>query len=236
MSNSNGKAAPRSAVLVVDDHPLFREGVVHLIDHQADLRCCGEADCATAMFSIVRSCEPDLVLLDLRLKDADGLELIKSLKMLQSDLPILVLSQYDEGLYAERALRAGAMGYITKQNAPEEVLTAIRTVLEGELYVSRSVALRVLHQMIERPPETHGSAVEFLSDRELHVFQLLGAGMGTRQIATELNLSFKTIETYRENIKHTLGLQNSTSLVRCATEWVQNQNRPAQSPGPGARV
>ena len=213
----------KKRVLVVDDHPLLRAGLIQFIDRQEDLICCGEADSAASTQSAVPSCKPDLVLLDLRLRSEDGLELIKSLKSQFPELLILVLSQRDETLYAERALRAGARGYIMKEEAAGEVLSAVRAVLSGEFYLSRKLAIRLVQKSIESRPAVSGPGIGSLTDRELQVFELLGSGLSTRQIATKLNLSFKTIETYRENIKHKLGLSGSTDLVRCATNWVEGR-------------
>jgi len=210
-------------ILVVDDHPLLRAGLIQFIDRQRDMTCCGEADSgATTQDAVVRQ-KPDLLLLDLRLRSEDGLELIKSLKARFPKLLILVISQCDEMLYAERVLRAGARGYIMKEEATEEVLFAIRAVLEGELYLSRKLAIRLVQKTIESRPATAGPGLESLTDRELQVFQLLGAGLNTRHIAERLNLSFKTIETYRENIKHKLGLAGAADLVRYATNWVEGR-------------
>ncbi|MBI4660410.1 MAG: response regulator transcription factor [Verrucomicrobia bacterium] len=211
----------KQRILIVDDHPLLRAGLIQFIDRQKDMICCGEADGAASTQNAVLAYKPDLVLLDLRLRGEDGLELIKSLKSQHPKLLILVISQCDEMLYAERALRAGARGYIMKEEATEEVLFAIRAVLGGELYLSRKLAIRLVRKTIESRPLMPGPGVESLTDRELQVFQLLGSGLSTRQIAERLNLSFKTIETYRENIKHKLGLGGAADLVRYATRWVE---------------
>lgn len=227
----------KTRILVVDDHPLFREGVVRMIDRQSHLICCGEADTVESAKEAVIECNPDMVIMDLRLGSGDGLELIKSVRAQVANLPILVLSQSDEGFYAERALRAGANGYLMKAEATEEVLTAIRTVLSGELYVSRRMSVLVLHKLLDRRTEQRQIGVENLTDRELQVFQSLGAGLSTRQIAQQLHLSVKTIETYRENIKHKLALLTGAELVRAATVWVQGSGeetnpslRPPENP------
>jgi DNA-binding NarL/FixJ family response regulator len=213
----------KKRILVVDDHPLLRAGLIQFIDRQKDMACCGEADSAASTQSAILCERPDLVLLDLRLRGEDGLEFIKSLKAQFPKLLILVISQCDEMLYTERALRAGARGYIMKEEATEEVLFAIRAVLSGELYLSRKLAIRLVQKTIEGRPAMAGPGVESFTDRELQVFQLLGAGLSTRQIAERLNLSFKTIETYRENIKHKLGLAGAADLVRYATNWVEGR-------------
>ena len=181
------------------------------------------------MRSGVEKEKPDLLLTDLCLGDSDGLELIKGLKAQFPNLPILVLSQQDETLFAERTLRAGARGYIMKERATQDVLEGIRTVLGGDLYVSRKVAALAMRKLVEGGADAaaaQGSEVAALSDRELQVFRLLGAGKKTVEIAEALKLSHKTIETYRENIKHKLGLPNASALIHRATEWLQKQAKP----------
>ncbi len=208
-------------ILVVDDHPLVRAGIVELIGGQKHLVVCGEAGDQRTATTAVEQIAPDLVLLDLFLQNRDGLSLIKDWLARFPDLRILVLSAHDEAVYAGRVLRAGARGYIMKIEAPNEVLDAIDTVLGGELYVSRRIAVLSLGQMLSRkngPP----SDIDRLSDRELHVFQLLGAGMPTRQVASELRVSGKTIESHRENIKTKLGLPDSHSLIERAIRWVHS--------------
>lgn len=226
MSHAPKPPSGKARILVVDDHPLFREGVRQLIDRQNDLVCCGEAGTVAATTEAVAQLKPDLLLLDLRLGSGDGLDLIKSLRAQAPTLAILVISQFDELHYAERALRAGARGYLMKEEATEEVLSAMRVILAGDRYVSRRMTPRLLDRLLEGPSARTESRVDCLSDRELQVFQLLGSGMSTRAIAESLNLSFKTIETYRENVKHKLGLSGATDLIRTATEWVGRQGLP----------
>jgi DNA-binding NarL/FixJ family response regulator len=216
-------AAPKARVLVVDDHPMMRGGLIQLINQQIDLICCGEAGTVAEARVAVASLNPDLVMLDLRLKGGDGLELIKSLRSEFAGLRILVLSQYETPHYVERALRAGALGYVVKEQAAEEVLTAMRTVLAGEVYLTRALAARLLHTFVGALPGTPRAGVEQLTDRELQVLHLLGAGMSTREIAAELSLSFKTIETHRENIKRKLGLRGAAELVHYASDWGREQ-------------
>jgi len=212
----------RKRILIADDHPLLREGLMQFINRQENLICCAESDSAASTFTAVQQHKPDLLLLDLRLRNEDGLELIKFLKGQYPELLILVISQCDETIYAERALRAGARGYIMKEEASDKVLAAISAVLSGEIYLSRKMALRLAERSIECRATGAGPGVESLTDRELQVFQLLGSGLTTRQIAAKMNLSFKTIETYRENIKHKLGLAGAAELVRCATSWIES--------------
>src|SRR5439155_24896545 len=167
--------------------------------------------------------KPDLVILDLRLKDGDGLELIKSLKSQLPELRILILSQYEAPIYIERALRAGALGYLSKDQAAADVLRAVRTVVAGQVFLSVDTAALLLHKLVGPARKTSGTGVTDLTDRELHVLQLLGVGMSTRKIAVELKLSFKTIETHRENIKHKLGLKDAAELLHFAGDWVRNE-------------
>lgn len=221
----------KTRVMIVDDHPMVREGLARLIGQQPDLVCCGEAATVAETQILVGKLNPDLVILDLRLKNADGLDLIKTLRSQFPSLRILILSQYEAPLYVERALRAGALGYVVKEQAADEVLTAIRTVLGGEVYLTRSMAGLLLHKFVGASSKkpTH-AGIEDLTDRELHVLQLLGAGLSTREIAGELKVSFKTIETHRENIKRKLGLRGAAELVHYAVEWArQPMSLPAQS-------
>jgi DNA-binding NarL/FixJ family response regulator len=216
-------AVTQARVLIVDDHPMVRDGLIRLISQHGDLMCCGEAGTVSEALLAAASLKPDLIILDLRLKGGDGLDLIKSLLAQSPDLRILILSQYEAPLYAERALRAGALGYVVKEQAAEEILGAIRTVLAGEVYLTRGMAALLLHKFVGAAPKTASNGAQQLTDRELHVLHLLGAGLSTREIAGELKLSFKTIETHRENIKRKLGLQNAAALVHYATQWSRQE-------------
>ncbi len=215
---SNSKAR----ILVVDDHPVVRDGLTRLLSSQADLECCGEASSAAETLKATAKLKPDLLVLDLRLKDGDGLELIKSLKAQWPRLRILVLSQFESKIYVERALRAGALGYVVKEQAAEELLKAMRTVLAGEVYLTRAMAALLLRKFVGAA-STDRTGLELLTDRELHVLHLLGVGMSTREIAIELNLSFKTVETHRENIKRKLGLTTASELIHYAARWGKEQ-------------
>ncbi len=230
MKTQPAKQPVKSRVLVVDDHPIVREGLIGLINRQPDLVCCGQAGTAPAAEEAVIALEPDLILLDLRLGTRDGLELIKSLRAQVPSCRILVLSQMDEETFAERALRAGAQGYVMKEQASDELLGAIRTVLVGEIYATRGVAARLLRSMVGAGAQTLRQGVEQLTDRELHVLQLLGSGLSTRAIAAELKLSLKTVETHRENIKRKLGLANASQLLHYATLWSRQRVSVAQPP------
>lgn len=227
LAKANGKAS----VLVVDDHPIVCQGLADLIDSQNDLFCCaGVQDIWKAQEAVIAQ-KPDVVLLDLRLGQADGLESIKTLKSRFESLRIVVISQFDEAVYAERSLRAGAKGYVMKNQATEEVIGAIRMVLAGQVYLSRAMTNRVLQTNFTGKSSPLATSVEKLTDRELHVLQLLGIGTSTRKIAGQMNLSIKTVETYREHLKQKLGLSNSTELVHYATHWVEqgSQLRNARS-------
>ena len=216
-------AVAKARILVVDDHPVVRQGLLHFINQQEDLAGCGEAsNCAEAL-QIAAECKPDLAVVDVRLKNEDGLELIKEFKARFPQIRVLMLSQYDLPIYAERALRAGALGFVVKAQAADEILAAIRSVLAGDIYLPRPLARHLLHQLIGTAPMVSRPSVENLTDRELHVLRLLGSGRSTREVATVLGLSFKTIETHRENIKHKLGLQGANQLVHFATEWARQQ-------------
>ncbi len=213
-------------VLVVDDHPLLRDGLVQLIAREPDLVVCGEAD--SFMGTIVAVDEdppPDLVILDLMLGSADGLELLKQIRALRPGLPILVISMHDELIYAERALRAGAAGFIMKKEPLQEVLNAVRAVLRGTIYLSGRMQVILSEKGLAPEPCKFlvPEADPPLSDRELHVFRLIGARLATKKIADELHLSVKTIETYRENLKIKLRLRNAAELLRAATRWVDER-------------
>jgi DNA-binding NarL/FixJ family response regulator len=215
----NGKpmaAQKGRRILLVDDHPVMREGLAQLINHEPDLSLCGQfADAAHAFEAVATLC-PDLAIIDLSLKGSSGLELVKNIHASHPKLRILVLSMYDESLYAERVLRAGAAGYIMKQEASEKVLGAMRHVLAGGVYVSEKMSSKLMHQLIGGKPSQGASSVERLSDRELEVFGLIGQGKGTRQIAQHLHLSVKTIESHRAHIKEKLRLKDANELVHTA--------------------
>jgi DNA-binding NarL/FixJ family response regulator len=212
----------KARVFLVDDHPLVREHLTALIQREADLEVCGEAADAPTALELISRQSPDLVILDISLKQSNGLELIKDLKQRWPKLPVLVLSMHDEMLYAERSLRAGALGYITKEEATVNVLSAVRKVLGGEVYLSERMAGRVMKRMVSGAKDELGSPLEVLTDRELEVFQMLGRGMGTRQIAEELRLGIKTVESYRVRIKEKLQLQDGNQLLQHAIQWVQS--------------
>ena len=207
-----------SRIIIVDDHPILREGLAQLIDQQKDLSVCGQFAEAAGAFDALASLKPDLALIDISLKGRSGVELVKNIKAHYPKLLVLVLSMHDESLYAERVLRAGASGYIMKQEASEKVLEAIRKVLAGEIYLSETMGAKLMRQLIGGSRNVTGSVMERLSDRELEVFGLIGQGRGTREIAEQLHLSVKTIESHRTHIKEKLNLKNATELVHRAIQ------------------
>ena len=213
----------KSKILVVDDHPMVREGIARLVDNEQDLMICGQADDAPEALKAISETKPDIAVVDVSLKSSSGIELMKSIKAQYPKLPVLVLSMHNEALYAERALRAGAMGYIMKQEASENLLIAIRRVLGGQIYISDKVSKRLIRQLARGRADIGTSSVDNLSDRELEVFHMIGLGCGTSQIAEKLYLSIKTIETYRTHIKKKLNLTDSRELLQYAIQWVSSQ-------------
>jgi DNA-binding NarL/FixJ family response regulator len=209
----------KARVLLVDDHSLIRAGLVELVRSQADMEVCGEASDSATALRLIRKHHPDLVVVDLMLRDGTGLELIKQVVTEDTHVKFLVCSMYDETLYAERVLAAGAMGYVSKQEPSRIVLEAMRRVLSGRIYTSEEIADRVLRRSTGKVTAPGESPVDVLSDRELEVLGLLGQGLNTREIAGRLKLSTKTIDTYREHIKMKLGLKNANELLRFAVAW-----------------
>ena len=222
------RAPRKSRIVVVEDHPVVCAGLMQLICNQPDLTCTGTAENTAAAKRLVLECEPDLLLLDLRLKSGDSLELIKSMRVEHPGVKVLVLSQYDELMFAERALRAGASGYIMKENATDEVLRAVRKVLAGELYFSERVAAAVVQRTLREKPSASRIGVESLSDREMQVFQLLGASHSAREIAEQFHLSRKTVETHCEKIKHKLSLDSAAELREFARKWAAENLTPSE--------
>jgi len=214
----------KSKILIVDDHPIVRQGLAELVNHENDLAVCGQAEDAHQAMKAIKELRPDVAVVDISLKETSGLELIKDINVQYPSLPVLALSMHDESLYAERALRAGAKGYIMKAEATEKVITAIRRILNGEIYVSDKMATKMVRKLVSGKIEISTSPVQHLSDRELEVFHLIGKGYGTRQISEHLHLSVKTIETYRAHIKEKLNLANAAELLRYAIQWVSSRN------------
>jgi DNA-binding NarL/FixJ family response regulator len=216
-------AVHKARIFLVDDHPIVRQGLSQLINRESDLVVSGEAEDARAALAAIASSRPDLMIVDISLAGPDGLDLLKDIRSSDPTLPVLILSMLDETLYADRALRAGANGYIMKHEATERLLDAVRRILNGELYVSDRMARRMLAQFASHPDSAARSPVEGLTDRELEVFRLIGQGQGTRQIAETLSLSIKTVESYQAHIKDKLALKNSRELMQHAVHWVGKQ-------------
>jgi DNA-binding NarL/FixJ family response regulator len=210
----------KTRILLVDDHAIVRYGMAQIINRQNDMTVCGEEENASRALGAITALKPDLVIADISLKDSSGLELMRNIKAQYPRLPVLVVSAHDESVYAEVAFRAGALGYLMKEEAIEKVSTAIRRVLGGAVYVSDALAARLLQQQIRGKTDVTESPVKGLSDRELEVFQLIGQWKKTREIAAELHLSIKTIEYYREQIKRKLNLKSAAELTQHATSWV----------------
>jgi DNA-binding NarL/FixJ family response regulator len=210
-------------VVIVDDHPLFRERLAQLINHEADMEVIGETDTAEEAIQLIRKTSPDLAIIDITLKGSSGLELIKSIKALSAGVPVLVLSMHEESLYAERTLRAGATGYITKHQAADEVLSAIRRVLAGEVYLSEKMTSGFLKTLTSTGVKNMSRAVDRLTDRELEVLDLIGRGQTTRQVADKLQLGVATVDTYRARIKEKMNFRNAVELQHFAIRWVRER-------------
>lgn len=225
------KGSAKIRILLLDERPLLREGVISLINRQVDMVVCGDAGSIPSGQIAITGCKPDLLLLDLWLGGGDALEFIKALKAQNPELLILAFSQFEETIFAERVLRAGANGYLMNNASGEELLRAMRDILQGRIYVSRKVAMLAFQKSLQTPRQGRSqetlTAIENLSDREMHVFQLLGSSLGTKKIAEALNRSVKTIESHRENIKRKLGLRSGTELTERATAWMM-ENFPRQ--------
>jgi DNA-binding NarL/FixJ family response regulator len=214
----------RAQVVLVEDHPMFREQLAHLINKQPDMSVCAEVDNPGDGLAAIMRQQPALAIVDITLKGSSGLELLKDLRAQGSKVPVLILSMHAESLYAERALRAGANGYITKEEASAKVMTAIRQVLAGEIYLDPRFMKRVVSRILVNPRNNSASALERLTDRELAVFELIGEGRTTREIALRLRVSAATVETYRARIKEKLGLENAGQLHARASSWLHERH------------
>jgi DNA-binding NarL/FixJ family response regulator len=215
----SGKLAPKSRVFIIDDHPLVREGLTNLINGQDDLVVCGEANDSAETINGITKARPDVALIDISLKNESGLELVKALASRFPHVALIVLSMHDEALYAERALRAGARGYVMKHETSKSVLASIRRVLTGGVYVSERLVNKMALRVASSQESAVSSPVERLSDRELEIFRLLGQGRTTSQIAADLNLSLKTVQAYCARAKEKFGVTSLTELLRAAIRW-----------------
>lgn len=216
-------ARKKRAIFIVDDHPMMREGLVQLIGHEKDMEACGEAGAAPEALEKIGLAQPDLVLTDITLPGKSGIELIKDIKAMHPDILILVISMHDEALYVERVLRAGGRGYIMKQEGGKKIMEAIRQVLDGKIYVSEKMSAKILEVFSGKRPGAGATPLEKLTDREFEVFQLIGKGLSTVQMAEHLHLSPKTIEVHRANIKGKLQIGTAAELLRYAVRWLESQ-------------
>ena len=215
----------KTQILLVDDHPVVRDGLTTIINYQRDLNVCGGADDAHQALKAISKLKPDVVVVDISLKNSDGIELTKSIKVKYPKLPVLVLSVHDESIYAERALRAGARAYLMKEVVSENIVKAIRAVLKSEIYVSDIISKKFLHKIAGDKSDTAKTSIEKLSDREFEIFRLIGEGYKASQIAKNLHLSIKTVETYRGRLKEKLDLDNAAELLQYAIKWTKSEDR-----------
>jgi DNA-binding NarL/FixJ family response regulator len=220
-AETTGKGKNRIRILLVDDHPLVRERLAEIINREADLMVCGEAEDRSEALEVVKARRPGLVIVDLKLKNSDGLELIKDIHSRWPSLKMLVVSMHDESLYAERVLRAGALGYITKQEATRKILVAIRRILAGDLYLNERIATQIIRRLTIPASAAAATPAEMLADRELQVFELTGRGLNIGEIASRLHISAKTVETYRARIREKLKLRDGSELLQLAICWGQ---------------
>lgn len=218
-SHTPSRVSKRTRVLLVDDHPLVRERLAEVIGRESDLRVCGEAEDRHEALEAIEATHPDLVVVDLTLKNSDGMELLKDIHARWPKVLMLVVSMHDESLYAERVLRAGARGYITKQEATRNILRAMRCVLEGNIYLNQTIATQILSRLAGPTGPRTATPADLLADRELQVFELTGRGLNTRQIAQRLHLGAKTVETYRGRIREKLKVKNPAELLQLAITW-----------------
>lgn len=222
----------KKKILIVEDHPIFRWGLSELINQEPDMVVCGDATDVSGAWKAIERLEPDLIIADITLENSDGIDLAKAVNRRSKTIPVLILSMHDQFLYAERALHAGARGYIMKQEAMESVVTAIRQVLAGKIYLNEKVKDQILFNLADRPAGGGRSPMDRLTDRELEVFRMIGKGFSTREIASKLHLSIKTIGTYRERIKEKFSLKHANELVRHAVHWEKTGEIPTGTPLP----
>ena len=216
------RQSTKKRIFIVDDHPIVREGLITIINHEKDFEVCGEADEAREAFQAISELKPDVAIVDITLKNSDGIELTKHLKARYPTLSVIVLSIHDEFTYAERALHAGAQAYLMKEVVSENIVTAIRTVLSGEIYVSNTMGKKMLRKLAAGKADMISAPMDSLSDRELEIFRLIGQGYRPSKIAKSMHLSVKTVETYRARIKEKLNLADADELLRYAIQWVSS--------------
>lgn len=224
MSKKSNNVPNIAKVLIVDDHPIVRQGFTQFINREPDLEVCGDAEDANRALIAIEKLNPDIAIIDISLKGSNGLELIKSIRMQYPKLLMLVVSMHDESRYAERVLRAGARGYVMKEEKIDVVLKAVRQVLRGDIYLSEQMIPKVLTRIIDESRDPNGTVVEILSDRELEIFHLIGHGQKTCQIAEQLHVSVKTVESHYVHIKKKLNLKNAIELYQRAFQWVESEN------------
>jgi len=222
-SSTARPAARRARILLVDDHPLVRERLAEIINQEPDLMVCGEAQDRAGALAAMAAHRPELAIIDLALKDSDGLELIKDIRLHWPNVLMLVVSMYEESLYAERVIRAGARGYVTKQEATRDILSAIRRVLSGRVYLNENVSARIIDRLADRSVPGAATPAEMLADRELQVFELLGRGLVVKEIARRLRIATKTVDTYRRRTREKLNLQTSSQLLQHAISWTRRR-------------
>jgi len=215
----------KTQVFIVDDHPVVRDGLVTIINHEQDFNACGQAEDTTSALKAITELKPDVVVVDISLKNSDGIELTKSIKAGYPGLPVIIFSVHDESVYAERALRAGAQGYMMKETIAENIIKAIRTVLNGEIFVSDKILKKLLHEIAGNKTGTDKMPIDNLSDRELEIFRMIGEGLKASEAAKQLHLSIKTVETYRTRIKEKLGLVNASELLQYSIRWAKSQDK-----------
>ncbi|HEY9153854.1 MAG TPA: response regulator transcription factor [Opitutaceae bacterium] len=218
---------PKTRIFIVDDHPLLRRGLAELINQEADMTFCGEAEDSPTAMKLISQVKPDLVIVDISLKGYNGIELIKNIKAFDPKIQILVLSMHDESVYAMRVLRAGAKAYVMKQEVVDKVMEAVRRIRAGKVFVSERVASRMLDQVVVGGDPAPDSPVDLLSDRELEIVNMIGSGQPTREIAAKLHISIKTVESHRARIKEKLSLQNAIQLVQFCVRWVEEGAKSA---------
>jgi len=226
MGVKRANTTPKTRVFLVDDHPIVRRGLQLLLSLEPDLMVCGEADSGPVALERILALNPDVVVVDLTLKTSSGLELIKQLRAQHRTVKILVFTMHDESFYADRAIHAGANGYITKEEGTEKAVEGIRLLMQGKLCLSERVAAKMMDRLVGGGAKAKGVSVESLSDRELEVLELIGTGLGSREIAGRLHLSIKTVESHREHIKTKLGLKGASDLVNFAFNWIREPGRP----------